>query len=266
MALDLPKWNFEYKNGSKGEYVLATKEDFDKLRAFADLKDGWSSAYDKPDVKVWDRAAEGSSINLVKLWAKIKGVPASVLYDVLHDPDYRKTWDENMVEGFCLQQLDSFNDVGYYCAKSPFFAIQGRDFCNARSWFVNPEKTEYLIMNHSVPHEKCPDKKGYTRAISFLTGYVVRVDADDANSSQLVYVTRADPKGWIPGWAMNQATKTFAPKLIDTIARVAPEYVEWKAKHDPESKPWLSTNPYHWEKKEDGGAGSEKKEKKEKKK
>jgi len=265
MALDLPKWNFDFKNGTKGEYPLATKEDFEKFRAFHNLKDGWNSAYDKENVKVWDRPAEGSNINIVKLWAKIKGVSAATLYDVLHDPDYRKTWDENMVEGFCLEQFDTFNDVGYYCAKSPFFAIQGRDFCNMRSWYVNPEQTEFLIMNHSVPHEKCPDKKGYTRAISYLTGYVSRVDPDDKESCILTYVTQADAKGWIPGWAMNQATKTFAPKLIDKIASVAPGYNEWKSKNNPESKPWLGIGKkHHWEKEDEKKEG-EKKEKKERK-
>lgn len=42
--------------------------------------------------------AKDSPINLLKVWAKIPGVPAATLYDVLHDPDYRKTWDDNMEE------------------------------------------------------------------------------------------------------------------------------------------------------------------------
>lgn len=39
------------------------------------------------------------------------------MYDVLHDPDYRAVWDENMVEGFNVEQIDANNDVGYYSAK-----------------------------------------------------------------------------------------------------------------------------------------------------
>lgn len=80
-------------------------------------------------------------------------------------------------------------------------------------------------------------------AISFLTGYMVRVDPDDANNCILTYVTQSDAKGWIPGWVMNQATKTFAPKLIEKISSVAPKYPAWKAQNNPDSKPWYACLP-----------------------
>jgi hypothetical protein len=49
--------------------------------------------------------------------ATFKDIPASLLYDVLHDSEYRAQWDDNMVEGFLIEQLDKHNDVGYYSAK-----------------------------------------------------------------------------------------------------------------------------------------------------
>jgi len=47
---------------------IATKEDIDKFRAFADLETGWSSAYDKPDVKVWDRSVRLSLLSSPPPW------------------------------------------------------------------------------------------------------------------------------------------------------------------------------------------------------
>lgn len=266
---DLPDWDFDFTHGTKegwktGDYVLANKEDFDKLTAFADSTEGWSSVVDKKAIKVWDRSSKTSAINLLKIWAHFPGIKASTLYDVLHDPDYRKTWDDNMVEGTLLQQLDPFNDVGYYRAKSPFFALAPRDFCNTRAWYVLPDKSQYIIMNHSVPHEKRPEKKGVVRAISLLTGYVVRVDPEDENSCHLIYVTQSDPKGWVPAWAMNQATKSFAPGIITKMGKVAKKYNEWKANNNPDTKIWLSTEPYHWE--TNGEEDEEDKDKSEKKK
>jgi hypothetical protein len=39
------------------------------------------------------------------------------LYDTLHDAEYRAVWDENMIEGKVIQQLDDWNEVGYYSAR-----------------------------------------------------------------------------------------------------------------------------------------------------
>jgi len=268
--LKLPShWKYDFEHGAKFDYLIGSKEDIETFRSFAESTDGWVVAYDKSDIKVWSRSVEGSSINIVRAWAKVKDVTPATFYDVLHDPDYRKEWDENMLEGFCLEQVDPHNDVGYYSAKSPFFMIAGRDFCNQRSWYVPEDKKEYIIFNHSVPHHKCPEKKGIVRAISFLSGYLVRPDPDDEKSCTLIYVTQSDPKGWIPAWAMNQATKSFAPKLIEKLSTVSLKYNEWKDKHNPEKKPWLSSAKYPWEdgykkaeKKDDTEKKSEEKEKK----
>jgi len=40
------------------------------------------------------------------------------MYDVLHDADYRRCWDDNMLECFEICQLDRYNDIGYYSSKS----------------------------------------------------------------------------------------------------------------------------------------------------
>jgi len=231
------------------KYELASKEDFDSFRAAVDSTEGWRNVVDKAEVKVWDKATD-SALNVVKMWASLKDIPASLAYDVLHDPDYRKDWDNNMAEGYNICVLDPYNDVGYYAGKSPFFAISGRDFCNQRSWFVSADKTEYIIMNHSVIHKDCPEKKGFVRAWSHRTGYLIRVDPKDEKSCTILYMTQTDMKGSIPYWAVNQAMKMFAPNLVSNLQRVSPGYTEWKDKHDPEKKIWLSNEPYQWEKKD----------------
>uniref|UniRef100_A0A6B2LBC4 START domain-containing protein n=1 Tax=Arcella intermedia TaxID=1963864 RepID=A0A6B2LBC4_9EUKA len=179
--------------------------------------------------------------------AHMVGILGSVLYDVLHDSQYRQSWDGTMEEGITIQTLDAHNDIGYFAGKSPFFGISGRDFCNQRSWWVSPDRTEFIIINHSVIHPSVPERKPYVRAWSYSTGYRILVDPDDVNSCFFTYCTQTDLKGWIPDKLVNKAMKTFAPNLVQKMKEVVPAYIPWKQDHQPFDKPWLSHDPYHWE-------------------
>lgn len=115
-----------------------------------------------------------------------KDVSAETMYDVLHDIEYRKKWDTNVIETFDIGKLTVNADVGYYScmfhrrfiqtcatmhAKSHqfwphffFFAcssltltigkcpnpLRNRDVVTLRSWL--PMGKDYIIMNYSVKH------------------------------------------------------------------------------------------------------------------
>jgi len=218
------------------EYPPVKDEDYDSFVAACDAKEGWNVCYESADgkIKVWDQPSDKSAVNIVRLQAIFAVVTADTLYDTLHDPDYRKVWDDKMVEGYLIEQIDATNDVGYYSAKMPF-PLTNRDFVNERSWRVK-EGSEYIIMNHSVVHPKEPEKKGFVRANSIKTGYLVRPNAD--GGCTIIYQTQTDPRGAIPTWLVNQVTKNFAPNIVGNLERAALGYNEWKGKNNPENKPW----------------------------
>jgi len=213
-------------------YEVPTDEDFDFFVKEADSTGPeWTEAYKNDTCHVFSKASDKSAINIVKIIAPFKCSPV-VLYDALHDAVYRSVWDENMVEGKVVQMLDGQNEIGYYSARSPA-TISNRDFLNLRSWRV--KDNQYIIMNHSVTHKDCPEKKGFVRAQSILTGFLIR--GTDTGCT-LNYLTQTDPKGWIPSWVINMGTTSLAPKLIERLQNCAMKYEEWKKTHYPNWKPW----------------------------
>jgi len=67
---------------------------------------------------VVDRSSFDAVVLLTCL--QIRGIYSDVkvatLYDVLHDPIYRKTWDPSVLEGEEICRIDANNDVGYYAS------------------------------------------------------------------------------------------------------------------------------------------------------
>lgn len=215
------------------EPKIQTDEDFDYFIQICETDEGWNVCFDEKGVKVWDQEVKNSDINTVKVRTTFKDIEALTLYDVFHDAEYRREWDENMIDGHEFEELDKNNDVGYYSVKCPN-PLTNRDFVNQRSWRV--KGNTYVIKNHSVNYPKCPEKKGFIRARSIRTGYyVTRLEE---GGCRLNYMTQSDPKGAIPSFISNTVTRKLAPKIVGKIEKAAKEYPAWKAKHNPEKHPW----------------------------
>lgn len=54
---------------------------------------------------------------MVKVQSVFPEICATTLFDVLHDPNYRKEWDEHMQASIEIGYLNPNNDVGYYACK-----------------------------------------------------------------------------------------------------------------------------------------------------
>ncbi|KAK2170490.1 hypothetical protein NP493_1150g00041 [Ridgeia piscesae] len=164
----------------------------------------------------------------------LKGVSASVLFDVLLDPDYRKKWDPYMVESYEICCLNPNTDIGYYALKAPK-PLKNRDLVLIRSWL--DRGTEYYVMNRSINHRSEPPRKTCIRAISYITGFVIMPLSQQ--SCEVTYITQSDPKGKLPVWVVNKMTQLTAPMVMTRLAKAAKDYESWKSKHNPCHKPWL---------------------------
>ena len=96
---------------------IAEDKDFDYLKQLVDDSNGWILELDKADTKVWTRPIDGCSFQMVKIQTIFSDISSETLYDVLHDPDYRKVWDTHMLESLEIGLLNVCNDVGYYASE-----------------------------------------------------------------------------------------------------------------------------------------------------
>ncbi|KAK1336094.1 hypothetical protein QTO34_003894 [Cnephaeus nilssonii] len=163
-----------------------------------------------------------------------RDVPAETLYDVLHDIEYRKKWDSNVIETFDIARLTVNADVGYYSWRCPK-PLKNRDVITLRSWL--PMGTDYIIMNYSVKHPKYPPRKDLVRAVSIQTGYLIQ--STGPKSCVITYLAQVDPKGSLPKWVVNKSSQFLAPKAMKKMYKACVKYPEWKQKHQPHFKPWL---------------------------
>ncbi|KAI5625393.1 PCTP-like protein [Silurus asotus] len=128
-------------------------------RAFSNFKhecvsdEGWSLTYNKSGITVLIQILEEEkSLHKIKCRMVCKDVPAETMYDVLHDIEYRRKWDSNVIETFDIGKLTVNADIGYYSWKCPK-PLKNRDVITLRSWL--PMGNDYIIMNYSVKHP-CP--------------------------------------------------------------------------------------------------------------
>uniref|UniRef100_A0A0B7BBA9 START domain-containing protein 10 n=1 Tax=Arion vulgaris TaxID=1028688 RepID=A0A0B7BBA9_9EUPU len=218
-----------------GEVHIPEDSDFRYFKSLCVNTEGWNLEASKNQTTVWTKSNELSDFKMVKISSVFTDVDSATLYDVLHDPQYRKTWDLTMLEGVDICAINPNNDIGYYAIRCPP-PLKNRDFVTQRSWLDCG--CEKIIINHSVNHTAWPSKKGMIRGVSYLTGYYI-VELED-KKTQITYISQSDPKGNLPAWAINKLTRMFAPKVVSRIFKAAKKYHSWKAKNRPDFKPWLN--------------------------
>uniref|UniRef100_A0A182PAV3 START domain-containing protein n=1 Tax=Anopheles epiroticus TaxID=199890 RepID=A0A182PAV3_9DIPT len=96
---------------------IADDSDFEALKRLVDNHDGWTLELSKSDTEVYTRPVPGCNFNMVKIHTEFADVTADIVFDVLHDPDYRKVWDSHMLASEEIGILNVNNDVGYYATR-----------------------------------------------------------------------------------------------------------------------------------------------------
>ncbi|XP_074649955.1 START domain-containing protein 10-like [Tubulanus polymorphus] len=218
-----------------GKVKIAEDSDFAYFKNSCVKHDDWKEEYKKSSTKVWTRKTENSHMKQIKVLATFPDISLDVLYDVVHDPDYRAVWDKHMISGREICYINANNDIGYYAVRAPT-PLKNRDFVTQRSWLYT-EREEFIIMNHSVNHVAAPATKEFIRGISYLTGYYV---VADGAGTKMYYITQCDLKGKLPHRIVDKGSTIVAPKVTNRLHKAARDYKAWKAVNRPHWKPWLN--------------------------
>jgi len=219
-----------------GEVLIADDDDFRSFKEECLSDIGWTVVQDKPYCKVLTKKNLQSQFDVIKVRSEFTGITGELLYDVIHDGQFRSQWDTAMLEGYEICSVSPNSDIGYYSLKCPP-PFKNRDFVTQRCWLDFGVKNEKYIINHSVNHVREPPKKNYVRGISYLTGYFIVPTGP--STCTFYYMTQSDPGGMLPVWAVNKASRVLVPKLMKKLSKACLKYEKWKSKNSPQFKPWL---------------------------
>ncbi len=55
-----------------------------------------------------------------QVFGVFKGVKASTAFDVIMDSQFRRSWDDSVIDDADICKLDDCNDIGYYSSRFPW--------------------------------------------------------------------------------------------------------------------------------------------------
>lgn len=134
-----------------GEVKVPCDQDFEEVKKLTTDDTDWTVEYSKNNIKAWTKRNDLSSFKMIKVRVEFDDIPASLLYNVIQDSEYRSHWDDRMIEGFEICYISPCSDIGYYSMKSPK-PFKNRDFVTQRSWLDYGEQGDKIAYNHSVNH------------------------------------------------------------------------------------------------------------------
>jgi hypothetical protein len=69
-----------------------------------------------------------------------------------------------------------------------------RDFVQKRSYLIDyPKKKNIMMQIESVEHPHVPPIKGFVRARTLISGYLIRTDENNPKNVKLEMVSQTDP-------------------------------------------------------------------------
>jgi hypothetical protein len=153
-----------------GQVLFPTDEDYKYVQNLCQNDQGWTLDYEKNNTKVWTKKNELSPFHMIRLKADFNDVSSNVLYNVIHDGEYREKWDSELDSAVDICYISPNSDIGYFAIKSPK-PFKNRDFVTQRCWLDFGENKDKIIFNHSVNHLVCFFNSNFSNGFKCLLAF-----------------------------------------------------------------------------------------------
>lgn len=158
----------------------------------------WELKKDKDGIRVYTRAAEGSSVREIKATFDVSGSLEQVkrvLLDVAAQPQWVYATNQSVV----LKRI-SDNELIYYSEKAMPWPLTNRDVVMHVTVVLDAAKSILTLSGTSAPGVQ-EEKKGIVRVRRSNVSWTVTKTGE--NKLHIEYLAFADPGGAIPAWVSN---------------------------------------------------------------
>ncbi|CAM0956774.1 unnamed protein product [Alopecurus aequalis] len=175
------------------------------LRLFTEAKDGSSRG------KYWDDHPAIMAVGVVDANTE------DIFQTLMSLGQSRSEWDFCLREGRVVEHLDGHSDIIHKKLRGDWlpWGMRKRDLLLRRYWRREDDGT-YVILYHSVFHNRCSPEKGYIRACLKSGGYVIS-PVSQGRQSVVKHMLAIDWKFW-KSYLLTSSAKYITIRMLGRVA------------------------------------------------
>ncbi|KAL2471049.1 Pleckstrin-like proteiny (PH) and lipid-binding START domains-containing protein [Abeliophyllum distichum] len=147
----------------------------------------------------------------------VDGTSEAIFQTLMSLGNSRSEWDFCFYKGSVIEHLDGHTDIVHklLCHDWLPWGMKRRDLLLRRYWRREDDGT-YVILFHSVIHQKCPPQKGYVRACLKSGGYVIS-PVNQGKRSVVRHMLAIDWKFW-KSYIQSSSARSVTIRMLGRLA------------------------------------------------
>ncbi|XP_022850998.1 protein ENHANCED DISEASE RESISTANCE 2-like isoform X1 [Olea europaea var. sylvestris] len=147
----------------------------------------------------------------------VDGTSEAIFQTLMSLGTSRSEWDFCFYKGSVIEHLDGHTDIVHKLLYHDWlpWGMKQRDLLLRRYWRREDDGT-YVILYHSVFHQKCPPQKGYVRACLKSGGYVIS-PANQGKQSVVRHMLAIDWKFW-KSYIQSSSARSVTIRMLGRLA------------------------------------------------